>query len=99
MTTLLLERLLNHKESTNFIIIEDTILQSGYVLLKEFIKKAVTNQYVINYFLYLTQLKLIDIFFEPDRNRCVLLLCFEFSPKWFLENINSIKKYINFSFI
>lgn len=55
MTTPLLERLLNHKESANFIVIEDTILQSGYVLLKEFIKKVAKNQYVISYFLSLLQ--------------------------------------------
>ncbi|CAB4374765.1 unnamed protein product [Rhizophagus irregularis] len=73
MTTPLLERLLNHKESANFIVIEDTILQSGYVLLKEFIKKVAKNQ-----------------------NRCVLLLCFEFSPEWFLENINSNKNLVIF---
>src|SRR5688572_28553641 len=47
MTTLLLERLLNCKESTNFIIIEDSIIQSGYVLLKEFIKRIAMNQYVL----------------------------------------------------
>ncbi|PKC08624.1 hypothetical protein RhiirA5_416692 [Rhizophagus irregularis] len=73
MTTPLLERLLNHKESAFFIVIEDTILQSGYVLLKEFIKKVAKNQ-----------------------NRCVLLLCFEFSPEWFLENINSNKNLVIF---
>ncbi|CAI2175337.1 13590_t:CDS:2 [Funneliformis geosporum] len=65
MTTPLLERLLNCKESTKFIIIEDTISQSGYILLKEFIKKVAINQ-----------------------NHRVVLLCFEISPKWLLENIN-----------
>ncbi|GBC03930.1 hypothetical protein RclHR1_00540040 [Rhizophagus clarus] len=73
MTTLLLERLLNYKESANFVIIEDTIIQSGYVLLKEFIKNIAMNQ-----------------------NRCGLLLCFEFSPEWLLEDINSNKNLVIF---
>ncbi|CAG8459336.1 11229_t:CDS:2 [Funneliformis mosseae] len=65
MTTPLLERLLNCKESTNFIIIEDTVSQSGYILLKEFIKEVAVKQ-----------------------DHRVVLLCFEISPKWLLENID-----------
>ncbi|CAH1761078.1 12469_t:CDS:2 [Entrophospora sp. SA101] len=39
MSTLLLNRILNCKEYSNLIVIEDTILQSGYALLLEFIKR------------------------------------------------------------
>ncbi|CAG8594512.1 12280_t:CDS:2 [Gigaspora rosea] len=43
MSVPLLDRLLNFKESSGFIVIEDTILQSGYLLLKEFVKKITEN--------------------------------------------------------
>ncbi|CAG8514393.1 1019_t:CDS:2 [Dentiscutata heterogama] len=43
MSVPLLNRLLNFKESFGFIVIEDTILQSGYLLLKEFVKKISEN--------------------------------------------------------
>ncbi|CAG8531982.1 6894_t:CDS:2 [Ambispora leptoticha] len=39
-SSLLLDRLLNFKETSSLIIIEDKIIQSGYVLLKEFIKRT-----------------------------------------------------------
>ncbi|CAG8807800.1 36135_t:CDS:2, partial [Racocetra persica] len=43
MSVPLLNRLLNFKESFGFTVIEDTILQSGCLLLREFIKKITEN--------------------------------------------------------
>ncbi|CAG8446121.1 3520_t:CDS:2 [Acaulospora colombiana] len=40
---MLLDRILDFKESSGFIIIEDTILQSGRLLLREFVKRATKN--------------------------------------------------------
>ncbi|CAG8452587.1 7402_t:CDS:2 [Diversispora eburnea] len=44
MTTLLLDRILKLKDPLGFVIIKDTILQSGYLITKEFVKGITKNE-------------------------------------------------------
>ncbi|RHZ86200.1 hypothetical protein Glove_53g22 [Diversispora epigaea] len=44
MSTLLLDRILKLKDPLGFVIIKDTILQSGYLIAKEFVKGITRNE-------------------------------------------------------